>query len=350
MVAFNRSAALIFAGSLVLAALSAAAQDRTHNLQISRVAGASTGLRGGTGGSPYNLSCSEGQVLIGVDARAGLAVDRIEGRCVAITAGGNWTGSQFSAGATGGSGGLAVSRICPTNYVVSGFGGRQGLYLDSLTLQCRRLGSNATLTTTVPAVTLTPIGGSGGSAFTVTSCSRPARSISGRSGTYIDSMQLGCENNAPLMTLAQIDSTLAGATTNLRTDSDGGGTNDVACSVTMVRSGRVRIEPSNGLWAIDTQSEFNRACDLPGYVVITNAINWCGGLGTGIVGCAPILSSCMVVVPMAVASSAVQLWAHEFGHSRGLSHRDTSTNNIMNSFITGGTHANSGECTLYRSP
>jgi len=54
----------------------------------------------------------------------------------------------------------------------------------------------------------------------------------------------------------------------------------------------------------------------------------------------------MVVVANSETST---LWAHEFGHTRGLPHRDTNSQNIMSSTDLGGNRINQNECNAYRS-
>jgi hypothetical protein len=82
----------------------------TKSIQVSRIASDSTNRVGGSGGSPYNLSCSEGQVLIGIQAREGLYVDGVTGICRGVTTSGSWTSTQSLTGSAGGSGG-SPSRV-----------------------------------------------------------------------------------------------------------------------------------------------------------------------------------------------------------------------------------------------
>lgn len=316
-----------------------------HSLQMSRLTPSSTLRRGGSGGWNYNLSCSEGWVLVGVNARAGSWLDRIQGICSRVTSSGAWTGSRSNTSSAGGPGGTATSRLCPSGYAINGFDGRAGGYIDQLIVVCSRLTSSNSIDG-ARSIRLPAIGGSGGSAFTTTTCSRPARSIVGKAGTAVDSIEFACESS-PVMSRSQIDSALAGATSILKSDS---GANDVACDVRTRRTGRVRIEPSNGLWNISSSTEMDKACGLLGFGVVTNQITYCDGFGSSFVGCAR--PGCMVVVPYGSGSGRSTLWAHEFGHTRALPHRNGS-GNIMNWSISindGGTLINSGECSAYVNP
>jgi len=335
----------LLGGVLVaFAAVSFPAFSQTvHNVQVTRLTPDSTLRKGGSSGSQYNLSCSDGEVLVGVNARAGNVVDRVQGVCTRVTSTGAWTGSLRFTGSAGGSGGSTRNRRCPSGYALSGFSGRSGSLIDRLVLECTRLSSDGSFNTN-QRQNLAGIGGSGGTAFSKTRCSRPARSIVGKSSAFIHSFELACESRTPEMTRGQIDAALNGADSILRQDS---GANDVACDVDLRRSGRVRIEPSNGLWNVSSSSEMNRACDLLGFAVVTDRITYCSGIGSSIIGCAR--PGCMVVVPFGSGVNRNQLWAHEFGHTRALPHRSGS-NNIMNPSVNGGTGVNSSECGNYRNP
>jgi hypothetical protein len=328
------------------------AQEMTQSFTVSRLTTSYSGERGGGGGFPFNLSCTDGQVLVGVNARAGLVVDRLQGLCRPVTAQGAWTGSESGTGSAGGGGGNAVTRRCPQNYAVSGFSGRQGAVLDRVSFECTRLASNDSFDTTQRTM-LSAVGGLGGSEFGVTRCSRPGRALSGRAGSYVDAVRVVCERAAPLMTTAQIDAALSSATSLLQNDADGRLSADVACPVTLRRNGRTRIHPSLGMWSIDSLSQLNSAFAIGGAVVV-NAINYCDGIGTNIVGCArpSILSPPqMVMVPLLFGSIAQRgtLWAHEFGHTRWLPHRDNNSGNIMFSTISSAGFVNGSECNNFRN-
>lgn len=64
---------------------------------------------------------------------------------------------------------------------------------------------------------------------------------------------------------------------------------------------------------------------------VVNAINWCGGLAPNIIGCAPIGGDSLVVVRFTANQEGI-LWDHEFGHNKGLQHRNVA-NVLMNETI-----------------
>lgn len=87
---------------------------------------------------------------------------------------------------------------------------------------------------------------------------------------------------------------------------------------------------------------------VPRRVRVVNAINWCGTAGAGIIGCAYTPGQCMVVVRFSPPMEGI-LWAHEFGHSKGLQHRTDSVTAVMYPSI-GITHTvfTASECSAMR--
>ena len=130
------------------------------------------------------------------------------------------------------------------------------------------------------------------------------------------------------LTDADADRILADATTAMQTN-DGPG--DVACGVSMVRDGAVTTF-STGDGSIDSSAEFTTLINLPGWIKAVNQINWCGGLIPNVIGCAPVPGNSLAVVRFQAALEGI-LWAHEFGHNKGLSHRNDDPNAIMNGTI-----------------
>lgn len=112
------------------------------------------------------------------------------------------------------------------------------------------------------------------------------------------------------------------------------GPDDIACDLTLSRSGDVStFRTGNGI--INTASDFRRVCEEPGFVHIVNQINWCNGSIPNVIGCAKTPGECMVVVRFLPDPELQQegiLWAHEYGHTRNLGHRDDS-DAVMNSVI-----------------
>ena len=125
---------------------------------------------------------------------------------------------------------------------------------------------------------------------------------------------------------ADADRILADATTVLQTN-DGAG--DVSCDVEMVRDGpTTTFETGTGI--INSEADFIAVNLLPGNVKMVNDINWCGGPVVGVIGCAPVPGTSFVVVRF-VADQEGILWTHEFGHNKGLLHRE-GVGLLMNPF------------------
>ena len=81
-----------------------------------------------------------------------------------------------------------------------------------------------------------------------------------------------------------------------------------------------------------SQADFNTINGLPGRVKVVNQINWCGGLKPNVIGCAPVPGNSQIVVRF-IANQEGILWAHEYGHTRGLNHVAGATS-IMNGTIS----------------
>jgi hypothetical protein len=147
---------------------------------------------------------------------------------------------------------------------------------------------------------------------------------------------------------SRVDTVLAAATTLLKTSAFSG---DVACDVTLKRDGSGGSFGSggDGLNVIGTNSEMssvmNNGCAR---VHVVDAINYCGGSGTNIIGCGWIGGSGIAVVRLSSSTSEGALWLHEFGHNQGLGHTSTSTNIMFPSLgTTGG--ITSSQCTAFKA-
>lgn len=139
------------------------------------------------------------------------------------------------------------------------------------------------------------------------------------------------------------DQILDGKSTILQTD-DGSG--DVECNVAFTRNGPVTVfDTGNGM--INSRADFLAVNNLPGNVKVVNQINFCSGLAPNIIGCAPVPGTSRLVVRFTLDQEDI-LWVHEFGHNKGLGHRN-GDNLVMNPII-GPTkrRINQAECNAYR--
>jgi hypothetical protein len=105
---------------------------------------------------------------------------------------------------------------------------------------------------------------------------------------------------------------------------------DVATPVRFVRNGPVQLLPANVPATIQTAADLNALLNAGRGVKIVQAIQWCGGPGGSIIGCAPVGSP--IVNVAAVRFTANQeglIWAHEYGHNCGLPHRTDDLRAVM---------------------
>ena len=86
----------------------------------------------------------------------------------------------------------------------------------------------------------------------------------------------------------------------------------------------------------------------PGWIKAVNQINWCGSIGAGIIGCAPVPGSSLAVVRFSEALEGI-LWAHEFGHNKGRSHRVGTANVMHPSIGADRLGVDAAECAAFRT-
>ena len=161
---------------------------------------------GGGGGKSFTLDCPSDRVLVGITGRAHAWVDGLRSICAKVNYNGSWSGATTQTAYKGGGGGSAFTRTCPQGQAVSGLSGRAGMLVDRLRVHCRSL-VNATQEGSARAGRLTgnttglsSAGGSGGQAFGRYDCleDMPGRGLSGRSGVYLDRIQLRCRPGSTL--------------------------------------------------------------------------------------------------------------------------------------------------------
>jgi hypothetical protein len=156
-----------------------------------------TDMAGSSGGSLFSRECRPGSVLVGMKGRSGIYVDRIEPMCLKVEQG-KWAGSPTSLQTVGGNGGQPFEVTCPRDYVVSGFKGRAGTYIDRLQLQCKRLDFDSTRPYLIKvkgsAIDLPAVGGTGGQSFGPLNCPdyMPGYRVKGTHGQWIHSFRLLC--------------------------------------------------------------------------------------------------------------------------------------------------------------
>ncbi|HNP28525.1 MAG TPA: VCBS repeat-containing protein, partial [Nitrospirales bacterium] len=133
--------------------------------------------------------------------------------------------------------------------------------------------------------------------------------------------------NTSTLTNADADRILDDATRVVwRNDGPG----DISCAARLYRNGNVTVF-NNGNGTINSQADFNTINGLAGRVKVVNQINWCSGLIPNVIGCAPVPGNSQIVVRFTANQEGI-LWAHEYGHTRGLNHV-TGTTSIMNGTI-----------------
>ena len=101
--------------------------------------------------------------------------------------------------------------------------------------------------------------------------------------------------------------------------------------------------------SLDTNAELSEVFNLPANVKVVDDVNFCGGtFNTSYIGCGQLPGDPFITERFTANQEGI-LWAHEFGHNCGLSHRNTSTNNVMYYSIgTNRLRVNQTECNEYR--
>lgn len=128
---------------------------------------------------------------------------------------------------------------------------------------------------------------------------------------------------------------------------------DVACCIRLQRSGAGKTfgAAGDGLDVIDDGTELSAVMgNTVARAKVVRSINYCGGPGTNIVGCAGLPGRGMVLVRIGNTDSDSVLWVHEYGHNVGLPHA-TDGRYIMYGTDYGTNNALSAdECAAYHAP
>ncbi|MBD3867574.1 MAG: thrombospondin type 3 repeat-containing protein [Acidobacteria bacterium] len=107
---------------------------------------------------------------------------------------------------------------------------------------------------------------------------------------------------------------------------------DIACCVTFSRLNSAASfgAPGDGLDTIDDSAEMTSVLsDTSARFKVVRAINYCGGPGINIIGCAWQPGNGGAVVRMTAAESESVLWVHEYGHNTGLDHSNNGSRYLM---------------------
>jgi hypothetical protein len=136
--------------------------------------------------------------------------------------------------------------------------------------------------------------------------------------------------------------------TNLLQTNDGEG--DVACNVALVRKGDV-TEFLTGIGVINSPEDLYAVMGLPGEVKVVRHIFWCGVFST-FLGCSEIGGNSFIVTDLGPGNRSAVVWAHEFGHNKGL--LDCHFNcqyKLMNRILhSANRRINSHECSAFLTP
>jgi hypothetical protein len=209
----------------------------------------------------------------------------------------------------------------------------------------------------------TPEGGraDGGAAVTndeMLEIAPPEANIVDTAHTAVRISQLNYANHVNVtnpMTDTRVDAILGAASVEMgRSDF----AEDVACCSGVRRSGSGTVfgTATDGRDIIDDSTELNAVLNNSiARVKVVRAINYCGGPGTNIIGCAWIGGWGMALVRYGSdAATEGELWWHEYGHNVGLNH-NSDARYVMYGTLYGGSSTynvavSAAECNTYHTP
>ena len=155
-------------------------------------------------------------------------------------------------------------------------------------------------------------------------------------------------------TESEADEILAKAGRVLTVDDDMAGPEDIACEVEFRRRGT--IGTFTGVGAILDPQELHAVLGQDGDAKVVNSISWCGEkprIGFSFGGCSDGKTFAVVGTARPLGHAGV-LWAHEFGHTKGLSmagnHPRPAPAVMAGRVDAANRHVNEAECSAFRRP
>ncbi|ANM31854.1 hypothetical protein ABI59_23285 [Acidobacteria bacterium Mor1] len=130
-------------------------------------------------------------------------------------------------------------------------------------------------------------------------------------------------------------------------------TEDVGCCIRLSRQGNANSfgTAGDGLNTIDDSSELNTVLsNNSGRVKVVTAINYCGGPGMNIIGCASTPGSRIAVVRWSTVTIESILWIHEYGHNTGLGHHPDNRHIMFASNNGSNNGLSQTECDAFHVP
>ncbi len=199
MTPFTRTFLIGMAACLFLAGTASAQETRTPPL-------------GGNGGSPYRLDCGQDGAIVGINARVDNFLNGVQVVCRKVRDN-ELVGNTYVVGNTGGDNGRRVQQLCPAGSLVTGLSGSWNArsynfpgvqiysganYVHEISLRCQRWNDRANRFENAGNISA---GGSrpgserrgGNDAAGWCPANAVGSALEGRSGVYIDSIALVCD-------------------------------------------------------------------------------------------------------------------------------------------------------------